>query len=106
PPSARARHAPGAGRYPPAGYRSAGGVLAAAEPFCLVMAESADALADLDATLALDGVDGLYVGPKDLSLPLGCARDPDAPVLTGALPRVGPACAPPGKPVGVHAADG
>jgi 2-keto-3-deoxy-L-rhamnonate aldolase RhmA len=27
------------------------------------MAESADAVADLDATLAVDGVDGIYVGP-------------------------------------------
>ena len=51
--------------YPPAGHRSAGGVLAVAEPFCLVMAESAGALAELDATLATDGVDGLYVGPRE-----------------------------------------
>ena len=104
--AAQARQVAGAVRYPPAGYRSAGGVLAAAEPFCVVMAESADAVADLDATLALDGVDGLYVGPNDLSLSLGCARDPDDPVLNRALHRVWAACAAAGKPVGVHAADG
>jgi 2-keto-3-deoxy-L-rhamnonate aldolase RhmA len=40
-------------------HRSAGGVLAAAEPFCLVMSESAGALAELDAIVAVDGVDGL-----------------------------------------------
>jgi len=104
--AAQARQVAGAVRYPPAGYRSMGGVLAAEEPFCLVMVESAAALAELDATLAVDGVDGLYVGPGDLSLSLGCARDPDDPVLNRALQRVWAACAVAGKPVGVHAADG
>jgi 4-hydroxy-2-oxoheptanedioate aldolase len=104
--AAQARQVAGAVRYPPAGYRSAGGVLAAAEPFCLVMAESAGAVADLDATLAVDGVDGIYVGPRDLSLSLGCAFDPDDPELNRALQRVWAACAAAGKPVGVHATDG
>jgi len=104
--AAEARQAASAVRYPPAGHRSAGGVLAAAEPFCLVMAESADAVAELEATLAIDGVDGLYVGPGDLSLSLGCEPDPDDPVLNRALQRVWVACAAAGKPVGVHATDG
>jgi 4-hydroxy-2-oxoheptanedioate aldolase len=81
-------------------------VLAVAEPFCLVMAESAEAVADLDATLAVDGVDGLYVGPGDLSLSLGCDPSPDDPVLNRVLQRVWTACATVGKPVGVHATDG
>jgi len=104
--AAQARQVAGAVRYPPAGHRSVGGVLAAAEPFCLVMAESADALDELDATLAVEGVDGLYVGPGDLSLSLGCVRDPDDPVLSQALQRVWAACSAAGKPVGVHATDG
>jgi 4-hydroxy-2-oxoheptanedioate aldolase len=104
--AAQARQVAGAVRYPPTGYRSAGGVLAAAEPFCLVMAESAEALAELDATLAVDGVDGLYVGPRDLSLSLGCELDPDDPVLNPALQRVWAGCAAAGKPVGVHATEG
>jgi 4-hydroxy-2-oxoheptanedioate aldolase len=104
--AAQARQAAGAVRYPPAGYRSAGGVLAAAEPFCLVMAESADAVAEIDATLAVDGVDGIYVGPRDLSLCMGCELDPDDPVLNPALQRVWAACAAAGKPAGVHATDG
>jgi 4-hydroxy-2-oxoheptanedioate aldolase len=104
--AAQARQAADAVRYPPAGHRSAGGVLAAAEPFCVVMAESAGAVAELDATLAVDGVDGLYVGPRDLSFSLGCELDPDDPVLDRALRRIWAACAAAGKPVGVHAADG
>jgi 2-keto-3-deoxy-L-rhamnonate aldolase RhmA len=72
----------------------------------LAMAESAAAVSELYATLAVDGVDGLYVGPGDLSLSLGCAPDPDDPVLDRALQRVWAACAAAGKPVGVHATDG
>jgi 4-hydroxy-2-oxoheptanedioate aldolase len=104
--AAQAGQVAAAVRYPPAGHRSAGGVLAAPEPFCLVMAESAEALTGLDATLAADGVDGLYVGPRDLSLSLGCEPGPDDPVLNQALQRVWAACAAAGKPVGVHATDG
>jgi 4-hydroxy-2-oxoheptanedioate aldolase len=96
----------GAVRYPPDGYRSAGGVLATAEPFCLVMVESAAAVAEIYATLAVEGVDGLYVGPRDLSFSLGCELDPDDPVLGRALQRIWEACAAAGKPVGVHATDG
>ena len=101
----QARQVAGAVRYPPAGYRSAGGVLAAADPFCLVMVESAAAVEDLEATLAIDGVDGVYVGPRDLSLALGCERDPDDPVFNPVLKRIWAACAAAGKPVGVHATD-
>ena len=104
--AAQARQVASAVRYPPAGHRSAGGVLAAAEPFCLVMVESAAALAELDATLAQGGVDGVYVGPRDLSFSLGCELDPDDPVLKPALQRIWAACAAAGKPVGVHATDG
>ncbi len=102
----QARTVAGACRYPPAGYRSAGGALATADPFCIVMAESAGAVADLGATLAIAGVDGIYVGPRDLSFALGCALDPQDPVLRKELERIWSACAAAGKPVGVHASDG
>jgi 4-hydroxy-2-oxoheptanedioate aldolase len=96
----------GACRYPPVGYRSAGGNLAFADPLCLVMVESTRAIDDLPATLAVDGVDGIYVGPRDLSLALGCALDPHDPVLRKQLERIWAATAAAGKPVGVHASDG
>jgi 4-hydroxy-2-oxoheptanedioate aldolase len=104
--AAQAKEVAGACRYPPAGYRSGGGVLATADPFCIVMAESAEAVADLEATLAVDGVDGLYVGPRDLSYSLGTELDPDDPVLRPVLERIWTACAAAGKPVGVHSTDG
>jgi 4-hydroxy-2-oxoheptanedioate aldolase len=96
----------GACRYPPVGYRSAGGNLAFAEPLCFVMVESPNAIAELPATLAIEGVDGIYVGPRDLSYALGCELDPREPVLRKELERVWAACAAASKPVGVHASDG
>ncbi len=105
--AAAARSAAGACRYPPAGYRSGGGALAGRdEPFCLIMVESRAALADLEQTLAEPGVDGIYVGPRDLSYSLGCEPDPADPVLRRALEQVWAACAAAGKPAGVHAMDG
>jgi 4-hydroxy-2-oxoheptanedioate aldolase len=96
----------GACRYPPDGYRSAGGILAGqGPPLCLIMVESQRAVGELAGTLAVPGVDGIYVGPRDLSLALGCALDPNDPVLRPVLERVWAECAAAGKPVGVHATD-
>ncbi len=97
----------GACRYPPDGYRSAGGALATLpRPLCIVMVESRHAMDELPATLALPGVDAIYVGPRDLSLSLGCPLDPHDPVLRPAFERIWADCAAAGKPVGVHATDG
>src|SRR5580658_6110408 len=97
----------GACRYPPDGYRSAGGVLAGQPlPLCIVMVESRGAMHELPAVLELPGVDGIYVGPRDLSYSLGCPLDPHDPVLRPAFERIWTACATAGKPVGVHAPDG
>ena len=78
----------------------------APQPLCIVMVESRQAMAELAATLALTGVDGIYVGPRDLSYSLGCALDPADPVLRPALEKVWADCAAAGKPAGVHATDG
>jgi 4-hydroxy-2-oxoheptanedioate aldolase len=97
----------GACRFPPEGYRSAGGVFApAALPLCIIMVESSRAMEELPATLTLPGVDGIYVGPRDLSYALGCQLNPHDPVLRPALERIWADCAAAGKPVGVHATDG
>ncbi len=97
----------GACHYPPAGYRSAGGAMTSpGGPFCLIMVESRAALADLDQTLAVPGVDGIYVGPRDLSYSLGCELAPGDPVFWAALEQIWAACQAAGKPVGVHSTDG
>jgi 4-hydroxy-2-oxoheptanedioate aldolase len=73
-----AARAAGATRYPPAGYRSFGPVRRPAPPakanddvLCLVMVETAEGLANLEAIVTTEGVDGIFVGPVDLALALG-----------------------------------
>jgi len=73
----------GACRYPPRGYRSSGPIRAAlyggadyhekANDTILAMAmiETAEALDHLDEILSTPGLDGIYVGPSDLSLSFG-----------------------------------
>jgi 4-hydroxy-2-oxoheptanedioate aldolase len=105
--AAHAREVVAATRYAPDGRRSIGRLSAGAdEPLVLVMVETASALDDLDAVLAVDGLDGVYVGPGDLSLSLhltGADRRPELRgVLSSIIARAGAA----GVPVGVHADSG
>jgi 4-hydroxy-2-oxoheptanedioate aldolase len=102
----QARDVAGMCRFPPDGYRSAGVAAPQARPLCIVMVESSQAIAELPDTLKLPDVDAIYVGPRDLSLSLGCKLDPNDPVLRPALERIWAECAAAGKPCGVHASDG
>lgn len=70
-------------RYPPRGRRSFGPVRAGMflnasapdvvdeEVLCLVMIETVDALERAEKIAAVEGVDGIYVGPADLALSMG-----------------------------------
>jgi 4-hydroxy-2-oxoheptanedioate aldolase len=71
-------------RYPPDGIRGVGGARASrwgrypnypkeanAQVCLLVQAETRTALDNLDAILAIDGVDGVFIGPSDLAASLG-----------------------------------
>jgi 4-hydroxy-2-oxoheptanedioate aldolase len=77
--AAEARGAASAARYPPAGERSYGPArrryasteAANADVLCIPMIETADGLRNVEDIAATDGVDGLFVGPADLSLSLG-----------------------------------
>ena len=101
--AAHVREVVAACRYAPAGTRSAGRLSGGTdEPLVLVVLETASALADLDAVLAVDGLDGVYVGPMDLGLSLGRADPADQEVLSSIIARAVAA----GMPVGVHAPDG
>lgn len=77
-------------RYPPAGNRSFGPVRASivtgsrdpadlGNVLCLVMVETAEGLANVDAIASTPGLDGIYVGPSDLSLALGLAPGYERP---------------------------
>ena len=71
-------------RYPPVGYRSFGPIRAKlidpdgfANPLAFAMIETAGAVEHLEAIAATQGLDGLFVGPWDLSLSLGYAKEAD-----------------------------
>ncbi|HNT38790.1 MAG TPA: aldolase/citrate lyase family protein [Rubrivivax sp.] len=82
-------------RYAPLGARSFGPVRAslyAGADYAsranqtvavFAMIETAEALDNLDAILGVEGLDGVYVGPSDLSLALGCR-----PVFDDVEPKV------------------
>lgn len=54
----------------------------------VVQIESEEAVRNVDAIAAVDGVDALFVGPNDLSHSLGVPGELDAPVFGDALRRV------------------
>jgi 4-hydroxy-2-oxoheptanedioate aldolase len=96
----------GACRYTPQGYRSYGPFRAAvvagedylqhANEFVLTLAmiETEEAMRNLDAIVSTPGLDGVYVGPADLSISLGLpgVADFSDPALIHALQLVLNAC--------------
>ena len=89
-----------AAKYPPEGVRGMGSALARAsrwqayphyvkeanDQICvLVQAETVDALHQLDAIAATPGVDGVFIGPADLSASMGHPGDPGHPDVQAAI---------------------
>ena len=94
-------------RYPPHGIRGVGAGLGRASDFnrtpdylatanaeicLLVQIESRAGLAALDEIAAVEGVDGLFIGPSDLAADMGLLGNPGAPevlaVITDAFRRI------------------
>jgi len=102
-----AREVVDSARYAPDGTRSIGRLVGSADvPLVILMVEMATALDDLDAILALDGLDGIYVGPGDLSLSLGLSGDEHRDELRAVLSSIIARAVAAGVPVGVHAYSG
>jgi 4-hydroxy-2-oxoheptanedioate aldolase len=107
-------------RYPPRGNRSFGparGTLyggsdyydhADAHVLTFAMIETVEGLANLDAILKTPGLDGIFIGPNDLSLALGCKPGSDftEKVVIDAIERVRSATKAAGKFVGIYTANG
>ena len=89
-----ARAAVAATRYPPQGIRGVGSALARAsrwnrmpdylhqanDAMCvLVQIETREAVSNLAQILDVDGVDGVFIGPADLSADMGYAGNPQHP---------------------------
>lgn len=103
-------------KYPPRGYRSWGPVRASLyagadygdhandDIVVMPMIETAEAMKNLDEILSVPGVDGVYVGPSDLSLALGLKPrldQTDAPVVE-AQQKIAEACKRHGVVAGIH----
>ena len=103
-------------KYPPRGYRSWGPVRASIyagadygdhandDIVVMPMIETAEAMKNLDEILSVPGVDGVYVGPSDLSLALGLKPrldQTDAPVVE-AQQKIAEACKRHGVVAGIH----
>ena len=87
-------------RYPPAGVRGVGALGARATNFgrnpaylteandgicLLVQIETRVGLANMDAILAVDGIDGVFFGPADLSADFGYIGEPGHPEVKAAI---------------------
>jgi 4-hydroxy-2-oxoheptanedioate aldolase len=102
-----AREVVAATRYAPDGGRSIGRLSGGADrPLVIAMVETATALEDLDAVLAVEGLDGVYVGPGDLALSLELDGADRSATLRSVLSSIIARAAAAGVPVGVHAYNG
>ncbi|WP_175688669.1 4-hydroxy-2-oxoheptanedioate aldolase [Burkholderia anthina] len=96
----QAREAVAATRYPPNGVRGVGSALArasrwnrvpdylagASDELCvLVQVETVTGLANLDAIANVDGVDGVFFGPADLSASMGLLGKPGEASVRAAI---------------------
>lgn len=107
-------------RYPPHGVRGVGSALARAsrwnsipgyldqadEQMCLlVQVENREGLANLDAICAVEGVDGVFIGPADLSAAMGQRGNPGHPEVQAAIEDAIVRIARAGKAAGILSAD-
>lgn len=114
-----ARRAVEAMRYPPRGIRGMGGttratrygtipdyVARAEEELCLlVQVETAATLPQIEAIAAVDGVDGLFIGPNDLSATMGHPGQVGHPAVVAAIEDALRRIAATGKAAGILVLD-
>ncbi|MDH3190450.1 MAG: aldolase/citrate lyase family protein [Acidimicrobiia bacterium] len=96
-------------RYPPRGPRSYGPVRkkGEADPWLWAMIESSEGLEAAAQIAAVDGIDGLFVGPGDLglSLGIGVGQNRQEPEFVEALSRIREAAALAGCGLGIHSTE-
>lgn len=114
-----ARAAVAAIRYAPRGIRGVAGMTRATlfgqvagyaaraeEELCLILqVETADALDRIPEIAAVDGVDGLFIGPADLAASMGHAGNSGHPEVVDAIERAIRAIRAAGKPAGILTLD-
>ena len=107
-------------RYPPRGRRGVGSALARSARWnrvdgyltdadshvsLFVQVETAEGVANAAEIAAVDGVDGVFVGPSDLAASLGLIGQQTHPDVTAGVLRAFEGVRAAGKPVGVNAFD-
>ena len=107
-------------RYPPRGARGIGSALVRAsrwnripdyladadDQICLLLqVETAEGLRNLDAITATDGVDGVFIGPSDLSGSMGHRGNPGHPDVRAAIENAIARIKKAGKAPGILAVD-
>ena len=117
--AAEAKRIVDAAYYPPRGQRGVGLSRAqgygldfeqyrtgAAEDIVIfAQIEHIDAVGNLEAILAVDGIDGFFVGPYDLSGSVGHPGDFEHPMVKSALEEVARHIEPDGPVAGLHVVD-
>lgn len=106
-------------RYPPRGIRGVAGNTRASrfgrvpgyarraeEELCLIVqVETAAALERIEAIAAVDGVDGMFIGPADLAASMGHPGEPGHPAVIAAVSAAIRRIVAAGKPAGVLTQD-
>ena len=111
-----AREVVRAAKFPPLGARGAG-----AAPFCgygitlnesfasgnedtlvMVMVETKEAVENIDEIMSIEGIDGMFLGPFDLSCSYGYHGDITNSVVADAMVKAREVCKKYGKAAGMH----
>ena len=116
----QAAHLVRAMHYPPHGIRGVGAALARASRWnsvkdyiqnadaqmcLLVQVETASALANIEAIAAVEGVDGVFIGPADLSASMGHPGNPGHPDVQAAIEAAIASIRQAGKAAGILSAN-
>jgi 4-hydroxy-2-oxoheptanedioate aldolase len=123
--AAEARKAVESCRYPPVGRRSYGPVRAelvmgstapdviGGDALCVAMIETREGIDNVEEIAATPGLDGLYIGPSDLSIAVGLPPGrlegelgEDRKPLADAIERIRQACKANGLVAGIHCGSG
>jgi 2-keto-3-deoxy-L-rhamnonate aldolase RhmA len=102
-------------RFPPRGIRGSGFarandygqgfneyIRASDDVLVMAMCETKDSVDNIEEIVAVEGIDGIFMGPYDLSMSYGIPGKTNEPVMAAARKKVLDACKKAGKAPGLH----